>query len=206
MLILGLTGSIAMGKSAAARILKRRRIPVHDADAAVHAALSPGGAAVVAVAAAFPGSRRGDGIDRQVLGRMVFGDTPALRRLEAILHPLARRATVRFLSAAARRRCRIVVLDIPLLFEIGADRQVDAVLVLTAPAWLQRSRALRRPGMTPEKFDAILGRQVPDRIKRYRADHVVTSAQGLAPTARGLSAALRSLATRRPRCWKPGWR
>ena len=206
MLILGLTGSIAMGKSAAARVLKRRGIPVHDSDAAVHAVLSPGGAAVAAVAAAFPESHRGGGIDRQILGRLVFGDTPALRRLEAILQPLARRATIRFLSAAARRRVPLVVLDIPLLFEIGADRQVDAVLVLTAPAWLQRSRALQRPGMTAGKLDAILSRQVPDRIKRRRADHVVTSAQGVAPTARGLSAALRILATQRPRCWKPGWR
>jgi dephospho-CoA kinase len=195
-----------MGKSAAARLLKRRGIPVHDSDAAVHAALSPGGAAVVAVAAAFPESRRGDGIDRQVLGRLVFGDTPALRRLEAILHPLARQATIRFLAASARRRCRIVVLDIPLLFEIGADRQVDAVLVVSAPGWLQRSRALRRPGMTPDKFASILARQVPDLVKRRRADHVVTTALGFAPTGRGLAATLRALATRRPRRWKPGWR
>jgi dephospho-CoA kinase len=206
MLILGLTGSIAMGKSAAARLLKRRGIPVHDSDAAVHAALSPGGAAVAAVTAAFPECRRGDGIDRQILGRLVFDDTPALRRLEAILHPLARRATIRFLAAAARRRCRIVVLDIPLLFEIGADRQVDAVLVVSAPDWLQRARALRRLGMTPEKFASILARQVPDLVKRRRADHVVTTALGFAPTGRGLAATLRALAPRRARRWKPGWR
>jgi dephospho-CoA kinase len=206
MLILGLTGSIAMGKSAAARLLKRRGVPVHDADAAVHAALAPGGVAVGAVDTAFPGCRRNGGIDRQILGRMVFDDTSALRRLEAILHPLARRATIGFLAAAARRRCPIVVLDIPLLFEIGADRQVDAVLVISAPGWLQRSRALRRPGMTPAKLAAILARQMPDVEKRRRADHVVTSALGLAPTGRGLAASLRLLASQRPRRWKPGWR
>jgi dephospho-CoA kinase len=203
MLIVGLTGSIAMGKTVAARLLRRRRIPVHDADASIHALTGKGGAAVAAVAAAFPGCVRDGVVDRQELGRRVFGDPAALRRLEAILHPLARRAARDFVAAAARRRRPLVVLDIPLLYETGAERRLDAVVVVSAPAWLQRQRALRRPGMTPEKLDAILARQMPDRVKRRRADRVVPSSLGLAVTGRALAAALRGLRARR---WRPGWR
>jgi dephospho-CoA kinase len=119
---------------------------------------------------------------------------------------MARAACVAFVAAAARRRCRVVVLDIPLLFETGAERRVDAVLVVSAPGWLQRRRALGRPGMTAAKLDAILARQVPDRDKRRRADRVVTSSLGVAATSRGLAAALRDIAGRRARRWKPGWR
>lgn len=206
MLIVGLTGSIAMGKSVAAGLLRRRRLPVHDADAAVHALIGPGGSAVARVAAEFPGCLRNGAIDRQELGRRVFGDDMALRRLEAILHPLARKASAAFVAAAARRRCRVVVLDVPLLFETGAERRVDAVIVVSAPGWLQRRRALRRTGMTDAKLDAILARQVPDRMKRRRADHVVTSALGVAVTRRALAAALRDVTGRHARRWKPGWR
>jgi len=206
MLIVGLTGSIAMGKSVAAGLLRRRRLPVHDADAAVHDLIGRGGAAVARVAAEFPGCVRDGAVDRQELGRRVFADTAALRRLEAILHPMARAACVAFVAAAARRRCRVVVLDIPLLFETGAEKRVDAVLVVSAPGWLQRRRALGRPGMTAAKLDAILARQVPDREKRRRADRVVTSSLGVAATSRGLAAALRDIAGRRARRWKPGWR
>lgn len=206
MLIVGLTGSIAMGKSVAAGLLRRRRVPVHDADAAVHALIGPGGPAVMRVAAAFPGCLRNGAIDRQELGRRVFGDAAALRRLEAILHPLARKASAVFVAAAARRRSPVVVLDVPLLFETGAERRVDAVIVVSAPGWLQRCRALRRPGMTDAKLDAILARQVPDRDKRRRADRVVTSALGVAVTRRALAAALRDIAGRHARRWKPGWR
>lgn len=206
MMIVGLTGSIAMGKSVAAGLLRRRRLPVHDADAAVHALIGPGGSAVARVAAEFPGCLRNGAIDRQELGRRVFGDDMALRRLEAILHPLARKASAAFVAAAARRRCRVVVLDVPLLFETGAERRVDAVIVVSAPDWLQRRRALRRTGMTDAKLDAILARQVPDRMKRRRADHVVTSALGVAVTRRALAAALRDVTGRHARRWKPGWR
>jgi len=203
MLIVGLTGSIAMGKTVAARLLRRRRIPVHDADACIHALTGKGGAAVAAIAAAFPQSVRDGVVDRQALGRHVFGDPSALKRLEAILHPLARRAARDFVAAAARRRRPMVVLDIPLLYETGAERRLDAVIVVSAPAWLQRQRALRRPGMTPERFAAILKRQVPDRVKRRRADRFVPSSLGLAVTGRALAAALRGLRAHR---WRPGWR
>ncbi len=206
MLILGLTGSIAMGKSVAARLLRRRRIPVHDADAAVHALLARGGAAVGSVETAFPGVARDGVVDRKLLGARVFADPSALRRLEAILHPLARRSALRFCAAAARRRAPVVVLDVPLLFETRGETRVDAVIVVSAPAWLQRARALHRPGMTAERLAEILSLQLPDGAKRRRADVVVTSAQGVAATARGLSRALVRLA--RPgarRRWKPGW-
>ncbi len=206
MLILGLTGSIAMGKSVAARLLRRRRIPVHDADAAVHGLLARGGAAVPAVAAAFPGTVMDGAVDRRLLGARVFGDPPALRRLEAILHPLARRSAARFCAAAARRRAPVVVLDVPLLFETRAEARVDAVIVVSAPAWLQRARALRRSGMTRERLAAILALQLPDADKRRRADSVVSSAQGVAATGRGLARALERLARRGGRRrWKPGW-
>jgi dephospho-CoA kinase len=205
MLVIGLTGSIAMGKSAAARLLRRRRILVHDADATVHALIGPQGRAVPAIAAAFPECVRGNAVDRAALGRLVFADPQALARLEAILHPMTRAAARRFLAIAARRRARLVVLDIPLLFEIGAERGVDAVLVMTAPAWLQRDRALRRPGMTDAKLTSILARQVPDRDKRRRADAVLSSAQGLARTHRDLGRLLAAWAEQRGTRWRPGW-
>jgi dephospho-CoA kinase len=205
MLILGLTGSIAMGKSVTARLLRCRRIPVYDADAAVHALLARGGAAVPLVAAEFPACVKDGAVDRKALGARVFGDTPALRRLEAILHPLARRRAAAFVAAAARRRARLVVLDIPLLYETGAQERLDAVLVVSAPAWLQRARALGRPGMTQERLAAVLALQTPDRVKRRRADAVITSAQGVARTHRELGRALASLRCRAPRRWKPGW-
>jgi dephospho-CoA kinase len=204
-LILGLTGSIAMGKSVAVGLLRRRRIAVHDADAAVHALLARGGAAVPLVEAAFPGCVKDGAVDRKALGARVFDDKPALRRLEAILHPLARRRAAAFVAAAARRRTKLVVLDIPLLYETGAHQRVDGVLVISAPAWLQRARALARPGMTPERLAAVLALQTPDAVKRRRADLVVTSAQGVARTRRDLDRALVRLRRRAPRCWKPGW-
>jgi len=203
-LILGLTGGIAMGKSVAARLLRDLGVPVHDADAAVHRLLAPGGAAVAAVAAAFPGVARGGGIDRAALGRLVFADPAALARLEAILHPLARRSADAFLAAAARRRARVVALDIPLLFETGARARLDGAIVVTAPGWLQRARALARPGMTAARLAAIVARQTPDAEKRRLADAVAVSSLGRARTRRDLARALRRLAARRPRAWRPG--
>ena len=204
MLILGLTGGIAMGKSVAARLLRGLGVPVHDADAAVHRALARGGAAVASVGEHFPGSVRDGAVDRAALGARVFGDPAALARLERILHPLARESARRFLAASSRRRARAVVLDIPLLFETGAAARLDGVIVVSAPSWLQRARALRRPGMTPAKLAAILARQAPDALKRRRADAVVTSALGLARTRRDLARALRRLGIRRARAWRPG--
>jgi dephospho-CoA kinase len=175
MIVVGLTGSIGMGKSNAASVLRRLRVPVHDADAAVHRLLGPGGRAVRPVGAAFPESLREDRIDRKILGDLVFGDTPKLKRLEAILHPLVRRSSRAFLMSAALRRERLVVLDIPLLFESGGENAVDLVIVVSAPPRIQRQRVLARPGMSEPKFGAILARQVPDHEKRRRAQFVVRS-------------------------------
>lgn len=203
MFILGLTGSIGMGKSTAAALLRRMGVWVHDADAAVHALLRRGGAAVAAVEAAFPGAVRDGEVDRLALGGRVFADAAALRRLEGILHPLVRRRTDAFLAAAARARRKVVVLDIPLLFESRGESRCDGVIVVSAPEFLQVQRVLRRPGMTPDKLAAILARQMPDKEKRRRADYLVTSALGRARTRRDLARVLRSARRRRGRAWRP---
>jgi dephospho-CoA kinase len=173
MRVIGLTGGIGMGKSTAAKVFARARIPVHDADAAVHALYARGGAAVAAVAALVPEAVRGGAVDRAVLGRAVLTDPGLLARLEAAVHPLVRRAERRFLAACRRRGARAAVLDIPLLFETGAERRVDAVVVVSAPAPVQRARVLRRRGMTAARLDAILARQMPDAERRRRADLVI---------------------------------
>ncbi len=173
MIRLGLTGSIGMGKSETAKMFRRLGVPVCDADRLVHDLYAPGGAAVRAVAQAFPGVMRGGAIDRDELGRRVVGRPGEIKRLEAIVHPLVRRAQLNFLAAAQRRRVKLVVLDIPLLFETGGEARVDYVAVASAPAALQRARVLRRPGMTEARFLGILGHQVPDREKRRRADFVI---------------------------------
>ena len=190
MKILGLTGSIGMGKSTAARLLRRMGLPVHDADATVHRLLGRGGAAVAAVGAAFPGSVADGAVDRRELGRQVFGDPAALRRLEAILHPLVRRAETAFLRRQARRRARLVVLDIPLLLETGGERRCDAVAVVTAPAFLQAQRVLRRPGMTPRRLAQVRAQQMPDAEKRRRADFVIPTGTGMSPALRLLARAV----------------
>lgn len=191
MRILCLTGSIGMGKSTAAAQLRRLGLPVHDADAAVHRLLAKDGAAVPAVAAAFPGVVDDGAVDRKALGARVFGDETALRRLEAILHPLVHAEEKRFLAAAARRGARIAILDIPLLFETGGEGRCDAVVVVTAPAFLQAQRVLRRPGMTGERLAAILARQMPDAAKRRRADFVVPTGLGRRESLRRLGAVVR---------------
>ena len=193
MLILGLTGSIGMGKSTAAGMLRRLGVPVHDADGTVHRLIGPGGAAVAEVAAAFPAAVRDGAIDRGRLGAEVFGNDPARRRLEAILHPLVRRDSQAFLRVQARRRARLVCLDIPLLYETGAESRCDAVLVISARRLIQEARVLRRPGMTRERFEAILAAQVPDLEKRRRADFVVSSGLGKHETLRRLAAIVRLL-------------
>lgn len=193
MLTIGLTGSIGMGKSTAAALLRRDGVPVHDADASVHRLLGRGGRAVAAVAAAFPESLVGGAIDRARLGKIVFGDAAALKRLEAILHPLARLDRDRFKAAQARRRAPLIVLDVPLLFETGADSGCDAVLVVSAPGFVQRARVLRRPGMTETRLATILARQTPDAEKRARADFVIPTGQGKRVTLRHLRRALYKL-------------
>ena len=194
MIVLGLTGSIGMGTSTAAAMLRRLRVPLFDADAVVHRLLAPGGAAVPTVAAGFPGVAMAQGgIDRKRLGARVFDDRDALRRLERIIHPLVRAAERRFLAAARRRGAAVAVLDIPLLFETGGAARCDYVMVVSAPAFLQRQRVMRRPGMTDSRFRAILRQQMPDREKRRRADFVVPSGLGRAATLRRLRAIIRLL-------------
>lgn len=175
MIVLALTGSIGMGKSTAAAALRRDGVPVHDADHAVHRLMGKGGRAVAAVAAAFPGVVREGAVDRQTLARRVFGDPEALRRLEAILHPLVRAETRAFLARARRQRRRVVVLDIPLLFETGGEREMDAVVCVTVDAETQRRRVLERGSMTEAQLGAILAQQMPDAEKRARADFVIVS-------------------------------
>ena len=194
MIVLGLTGSVGMGKSTAAAMLRRLGVPVHDADATVHRLTAPGGAAVAAVAKLFPDTRRKDGgIDRVALGRRVFADAKALQRLERILHPLVRQSQQRFLEAARARREPRVVLDVPLLYESGGTARWDKVLVVSAPAAIQRARVMARPGMTEARFRAILAKQMPDAEKRRRADYVVPSGLGRALTYRKLKQIVREL-------------
>ncbi len=180
MVIFGLTGSIAMGKTVTARMYRQSGVSVHDADALVHELIGPGGQAVAKVEAAFPGCARGGAIDRQALGKLVFGDGEALGRLESLLHPMVRERRNRFLRQAAGRGDALVVLDIPLLFETDAQIACDAVVVVTAPAFLQKIRVLARPGMTEERLRAILTRQMPDAEKRRRADYIVPTGLGRA--------------------------
>lgn len=184
MFVLGLTGSLAMGKSTTARMFHWLGVPVSDADAIVHRLLGAKGDAVAEVARLFPEARSGDAIDRQALGRMVFGDEEALQRLEAILHPLVRQEHQRFIRRQRVRRSPLVVLDIPLLFETGAEEICDAVAVVTAPAFIQRQRAFRRSGMTEKRFNSILSRQLPDAEKRARAEVLLPTGLGKAWTMR----------------------
>ncbi len=198
-LVVGLTGSIGMGKSTAAAMLRDLGLPVFDADATVHALLARGGAAVPAIAAAFPGTVRDGAVDRAELGRRVFGDEEARRRLERIVHPLVHQAERRFLARAARERRPVVVRDVPLLFETGGDRRCDATIVVSAPPHIQAQRVLARPGMTPEKFAGILRAQMPDAEKRRRADFVIPTGQGRRVTRDRLAAVVRRLRQRRVR-------
>ena len=207
MVIVGLTGSIGMGKSTAAKMLREMGVPVYDADAAVHALQAPGGAALPGIEAAFPGVVKAGVLDRQALGARVFGNKVALRRLEAIVHPLVGQKQRAFLRGAALAGERLVVLDIPLLFEGMGERRVDATLVVSAPAFLQRRRVLARPGMTLEKFEGILRQQVPDALKRRKASIVIPTGMGLATTRAALGKAVAELRGLHGRSWPSNpWR
>ncbi|HYD31827.1 MAG TPA: dephospho-CoA kinase [Azospirillaceae bacterium] len=186
MIVLGLTGSIGMGKSTAAAMLRRMGVPVLDSDKVVHGLLGKGGAAVPIIARTFPGVVRDGAVDRQALGARVFGNPEALKRLEGIIHPLVHRTQRKFLADAARLGADIACLDIPLLFETGAERRVDATVVVSAPWRIQRARVLARPGITEEKLRGILTRQMPDGEKRRRADFVVDTGLGRLHTLRAL--------------------
>lgn len=193
MFILGLTGSIGMGKSTAADILRRLGVPVHDADAAVHRLLASDPQVRAEIAARFPGTVAGDMVDRQALGAAVFADPAARKDLEAILHPRVRASAKRFLRRHAIARAPLLVLDIPLLYETGGEANVDAVLVVSAPAFLQAQRVLSRRGMNAERFRGILASQMPDAEKRRRADYVVETGLGKAYTYRRLRRLVRLL-------------
>ncbi len=201
MVILGLTGSIGMGKSVAAGMFRRLGVPVHDADAAVHRLLGRRGAAVATVAAAFPGVLRDGAIDRAELGRRVFADPAALRRLEGVLHPAVRRDQAAFLKRHARRGCKLAVLDVPLLFETGADADCDAVAVVSAPPFVQAARVLARPGMTRQRLAAIRAQQMADAEKRRRADFVIPSGLGRRVTLRAVARIVAQAPTLQPHRW-----
>jgi len=193
MFIIGLTGSLGMGKSTTAKFFAEEGVPVHDADAAVHALYE--GEAVPLIEAAFPGTTAGGKVDRDKLGKRVLGDAAAIKKLEAIVHPLVHAAETRFLAAVERSGARVAVLDIPLLFETGGDERCDAVVVVSAPADAQRLRAFERPGMDEKKFRAILANQMPDAEKRARADFVVDSGQGFEHARAQVRDILRQVAT-----------
>lgn len=193
MKILGLTGGIGMGKSTAASTFRRHGVPVFDADAAVHRLQARGGRAVAPIGAAFPGSIRDGAVDREALRRAVLGNPAALTVLERIVHPLVRAEERRFLGRARRAGRRLVVLDIPLLFETRGEARCDAVVVVSAPPAVQRSRVLARGGMTPERLAAILARQTPDAEKRRRADHVIRTGLSRAHARRSIRRLLERL-------------
>jgi dephospho-CoA kinase len=197
MLVLGLTGSIGMGKSTTARFFADEGVPVLDADAVVHRLYE--NEAVAPIERAFPGTSKDGRIDRDELSRRVVGNPAALGQLEAIVHPLVREAQVRFLTEAERLGAAVAVLDVPLLFETGGDARVDVVVVVTAPADMQRARVFERPGMTPEKLDALLAKQVPDAEKRRRADFVVDTSGGFDSTRAQVRAILASVQSIRSR-------
>jgi dephospho-CoA kinase len=173
MMVLGLTGSIGMGKSTVAAMFAAEGVPVFDADAVVHRLQGPGGRLVAAIEAAFPGTTGAGGVDRPALAAAVLGDDAAMTQLEGIVHPAVAEERASFLAAHAG--AALIVFDVPLLFETGGDRGVDAVAVVSAAADVQRSRTLARPGMTAAKFDAILARQLPDADKRARATYVIAT-------------------------------
>ena len=194
MIILGLTGSMGMGKSTTARLFREADVPVFDADAAVHALYA--GEAVAAVEAMFPGVLRAGAVDRAVLRDRVVDDGAALRRLEAIVHPLVAARREAFLDDARRAGHPVVVLDIPLLFETGGDAGVDRIVVVSAPESVQKARVLARPGMTEAAFSAMLAKQVPDAEKRRRAHHLIDTGAGIEVARAQVEAVLRSLSAK----------
>lgn len=193
MRVLGLTGGIGMGKSTAAALFRRAGVRVFDADAEVRALQGPHGRALPAIGRLVPGSVREGVLDRGMLRRVALSDPAIIRGLEGILHPMVRRARERFIQRARRDGCRWVVLDIPLLFETGAERVCDAVAVVSAPARIQRARVLRRGKMTPAQLDAVLARQMPDALRRRRADVVLQTGLSRHDTLRQVRRLLRAM-------------
>jgi len=193
MIVLGLTGSVGMGKSATAKMFAEEGVPVFDADAAVHRLYE--GEAAPLIAAAFPGAVTGGRVDRERLSQAVLGNAGAFAKLEAIIHPLVRKAREQFLAKARAGGAKIAVLDIPLLFETGGKRQVDKIIVVSAPAPVQKERVFARPGMTEAKFSAILAKQLSDSEKRERADFVIDTSRGFDAARAEVRSILRALST-----------
>ena len=193
MIVVGLTGSIGMGKSTTAQMFADAGAPVYDADAEVRRLYAPGGVAVPLIEAAFPGVVQGSGVDRGLLAERVLGDAEALARLNGLVWPLMGAARAEFFERARAAKATVVVLDIPLLLETGGEKNVDAVVVVSAPAEMQRDRVLARPGMSPAKFEAILAAQMPDADKCGRAHFVVDTSQGLEPARRQVEAIMAAL-------------
>ena len=199
MIVLGLTGSIGMGKSTTAELFRLEGIPVHDADAVVHRLYA--GEAVAAIEAAFPGTSGKDGVNRAALGRSVIGKPSAMKKLEAIIHPLVENERREFLKKTTGSGARLAVLDIPLLYETGDEKHCDAVVVVTAPAEIQRRRVLERPGMNEEKFAKLLQSQMPDEEKRKRADFIIDTSIGIDAARQRVSVIIRDL-TENTNRWK----
>lgn len=204
MFLLGLTGSIGMGKSTTAKLFEEEGVPVYDADAAVHTLYARGGAAVEPLEEEFGDVVVDGAIDRAKLSEKVVGDPDAMKRLEAIVHPLVGASRIGFFQEAAARGADIVVLDIPLLYETGGEKNMGAVVVVSAPSEMQRERVLARPGMTVEKFEAILARQVPDADKRARADFIIDTSNGVEPARRQVRQVLATLRERLDPSAEPG--
>ena len=203
MLIVGLTGSIGMGKTTTASAFRRLGVFVHNSDLAVHELLGIGRAAVQAVASEFPGVREGNGINRAKLGQIVFSDRSRLHELENILHPLVADHRRRFLMSASRRRERMVVLDVPLLFETGSDANCDVVITVWAPVFIQLRRVLARPEMNKERFNHILANQMPEKEKRRRSDFIVPTGLGHLESLRRIRKIIMEVSQWPPRHWPP---
>ncbi len=201
MIILGLTGSIGMGKSTAAQMLRNMGCPVQDADKVVHDLLAKGGAAVDIIAKAFPGVVIDGAVDRQQLGTQVFGQDEALKKLENILHPMVGELRNQFLQAAADNGAKIAVLEVPLLFETGGHQKCDRNILISVPSDIQKTRVLSRPGMNAEKLAGILARQMPDMDKRKLADYIIDSSEGLDPVLAKLQDIVNSLKGETGQCW-----
>lgn len=201
MLLVGLTGSIGMGKSETTKMFASLGVPVYDADAAVHALYAAGGAAVEPIGEAFPGVIKDGAIDREELGKRVLGTPDELKRLEKIIHPLVGLSQLEFLQNAEKSGAPMVVLDIPLLFETGGETRVDVSVVVSAPAEMQRTRVLARPGMSAEKFESILAKQVPDAQKREKADFIVDSSRGLESALEDVKGIIGTLGGREGKIW-----
>ncbi len=204
MIVIGLTGSIGMGKSTVAERFRQLGIPVCDADAVVHELYE--GAAVAPIEAAFPGTTSGGKVDRVKLGQAVLKNPHGLKRLEAIVHPMVQEAEREFLRKAAEQGAQMAVLEVPLLFETGGDARVDVTIVVSAPPEVQRERVLARPGMTPSKLEAILARQMPDSEKRRRADFVVDTGVTIEESHAQVDAIVERLRNRGGRAYQQFWR